>query len=101
MNMCSPRSARLVVLTIAAFVASQMALAAQQPQPTDANVNTAQTPVDSGSFLDEMVELADRTQIMERLSGDIDGWYPRLGGMTRGSGFALGPGALVQHALQV
>jgi hypothetical protein len=29
---------------------------------------------------------------MERLNGDIDGWYPRLGGMTRGGGFAFGPG---------
>jgi len=27
-----------------------------------------------------------------RLSGDVDGWYARLGGMTRGSGFAIGPG---------
>lgn len=41
---------------------------------------------------DAAEEFADKTQILERLSGEIDGWYPRLGGMTRGSGFALGPG---------
>ena len=41
---------------------------------------------------DRAEAIADKTQILERLSGEIDGWYPRLGGMTRGSGFALGPG---------
>jgi outer membrane protein assembly factor BamA len=29
---------------------------------------------------------------MKRLNGDVDGWYPRFGGMTRGGGFAVGPG---------
>jgi hypothetical protein len=32
------------------------------------------------------------TQLIERLNGDVDGWYPRIGRMTRGSGFAVGPG---------
>jgi hypothetical protein len=31
-------------------------------------------------------------KLLERLNGEIDGWYPRLGGITRGSGFAGGPG---------
>jgi len=31
-------------------------------------------------------------QLLPRLNGEIDGWYPRLGGITRGSGFAVGPG---------
>jgi hypothetical protein len=39
-----------------------------------------------------MREWAERHQLIERLSGDVDGWYPRLGGMTRGSGFSIGPG---------
>jgi hypothetical protein len=49
-----------------------------------------------GSFFDQLrakgEKIAEDTQIIERLNGDIDGWYPRLGGMTRGGGFALGPG---------
>jgi hypothetical protein len=45
-----------------------------------------------GGFVDRARNWAERTQIVERLNGDIDGWYPRLGGMTRGGGFAIGPG---------
>ena len=55
-----------------------------------------QEPVDDGSFFDKLrakgETIAEHTQLADRLSGDIDGWYPRLGGMTRGGGFALGPG---------
>ena len=32
------------------------------------------------------------TQILERLNGEVNGWYPRVGGITRGSGLAGGPG---------
>src|SRR5687768_9335301 len=46
---------------------------------------------DSG-FVDKVKQWAEDTRIVDRLSGDVDGWYPRLGGMTRGSGFAIGPG---------
>lgn len=35
---------------------------------------------------------AKQHQIVGRINGDVDGWYPRLGGITRGGGFALGPG---------
>ena len=52
----------------------------------------AQDSSDGDSFADKAKEWAERTQIVERLAGEVDGWYPRLGGMTRGSGFALGPG---------
>jgi outer membrane protein assembly factor BamA len=47
---------------------------------------------DADGFVEKAKEWAERTQIVERLSGEVDGWYPRLGGMTRGSGFAVGPG---------
>ena len=43
-------------------------------------------------FVDKAKQWADDHQLMERLNGDVDGWYPRLGGMTRGGGFAFGPG---------
>lgn len=32
------------------------------------------------------------TQLVGRINGEVDGWYPRLGSVTRGSGFAAGPG---------
>jgi len=44
------------------------------------------------TFVHTVREWAKNTQIIERLEGNVDGWYPRLGGMTRGSGFAVGPG---------
>ena len=87
------RCRTVVALIVTAVIAGPTASAAQQAEPTDVKVETAQEPVDRGdSFIDELREFADRTRIVERLNGDIDGWYPRLGGMTRGSGFALGPG---------
>ncbi len=49
-------------------------------------------PPDEAGFLEKAKEWAEDHQIMERLNGEVDGWYPRLGGMTRGSGFVLGPG---------
>jgi hypothetical protein len=35
---------------------------------------------------------AKNAQLFERMNGDVNGWYPRLGGITRGSGFAGGGG---------
>jgi outer membrane protein assembly factor BamA len=65
------------------------AVASEAPPP-GAEASAAQ---DSGDgFVDNAKDWAERTQIVERLNGDIDGWYPRLGGMTRGGGFAIGPG---------
>ena len=53
---------------------------------------TALPPTDEPGFVDKAKNWAQDHQLMERLNGDIDGWYPRLGGMTRGGGFAFGPG---------
>ena len=67
---------------------------AQEPRSSEADV-TASQAVESGSgdgFIAKAKRWADETQIVERISGDVDGWYPRLGGMTRGSGFSIGPG---------
>jgi hypothetical protein len=50
----------------------------------------AQEPKDS--FVDKAQDWVKEHQLMERLEGEVDGWYPRLGRMTRGGGFALGPG---------
>jgi outer membrane protein assembly factor BamA len=53
----------------------------------------AEAAQDSGDgFVGKAKNWAEEMQLVERLNGDIDGWYPRLGGMTRGGGFAIGPG---------
>ena len=59
---------------------------------TPAAAPAAQERAASGSFLDSAQRWAKDHQILERLSGEVDGWYPRFGGLTRGSGFGLGPG---------
>ena len=62
-------------------------------KPVELQVDLPQEPSDaSEGFVAKMRRIAAETQIMERMNGDVDGWYPRLGGMTRGSGFSLGPG---------
>ncbi|HET9194790.1 MAG TPA: hypothetical protein VFO21_18040, partial [Vicinamibacterales bacterium] len=61
--------------------------------PAQAAASTAvPPPQDEVGFIDKAKDWAQQHQILERLSGDVDGWYPRLGGMTRGGGFAVGPG---------
>ena len=84
------------VIALVAILATSTA-SAQQTEPQQAQpLETAAAPAaaqDSGDgFVDKAKDWAERTQIVERLNGDIDGWYPRLGGMTRGGGFAIGPG---------
>src|SRR5690606_35393074 len=65
------------------------AAGAQEQAPSEAAVTATQA---GEGFVDRARRLADETQIIERLNGDVDGWYPRVGGMTTGSGFAFGPG---------
>jgi outer membrane protein assembly factor BamA len=74
------------MLGLAVALVSSAAEAQQSPPP--------QNPEGSGApgFVESARRWADEHQIIERLNGDVDGWYPRLGGMTRGGGFALGPG---------
>jgi outer membrane protein assembly factor BamA len=82
-----------VALAIAVIVGPAAALAQQTNEPAELKVEAAQES--SGNpegFVAKMRRVADEMQLEERLNGEIDGWYPRLGGMTRGSGFAIGPG---------
>jgi outer membrane protein assembly factor BamA len=69
---------------------------AQDPPPappiTTGTTESTEATQDQPGFMQKARRWAERTQIAERLSGEIDGWYPRLGGMTRGSGFSIGPG---------
>ncbi len=49
-------------------------------------------PAGEPTFVDKAREGMDETKIIERLEGTADGWYPRFGGIRRGSGFGGGPG---------
>jgi hypothetical protein len=98
--MLSGRFVTSVVITVALV---QSSARAQAPAQTTASVtrtapaestngnDEADAAQDSG-FVDKAKQWAERTRIVDRLSGEVDGWYPRLGGMTRGSGFGIGPG---------
>src|SRR5688572_25882677 len=84
-----------ILATTSAAYAQQSGAAAEPSQPREAIAADAapEAAQDSGdSLTDKAKNWAERSQIVERLNGDVDGWYPRLGGMTRGGGFALGPG---------
>jgi outer membrane protein assembly factor BamA len=81
---------------LGALLTAGLAAAPASAQDTSAQdtaaSNAVPEPQDEGGFVDKARNWADRHQIVGRLNGDVDGWYPRLGGMTRGGGFAIGPG---------
>jgi hypothetical protein len=83
-------SAAAVIATPAAY--AQNAAGAQQPTEIRTEAVPPQEAPTGEGFVDKMKRIAEELQIAERLNGDVDGWYPRLGGMTTGSGFAFGPG---------
>src|SRR5688572_17086077 len=94
--MAMPKCFQCVFAALLAVLATSTANA-QQRDPQDGSTQTvgsAAAPAqdDDEGFVTKARSWADKTQIVERLNGDVDGWYPRLGGMTRGSGFAIGPG---------
>ena len=83
----------LAALTPPSTAYAQDAVPTEPPREAVAVEAAAAAAQDSGEgFADKAKDWANRTQIVDRLNGDIDGWYPRLGGMTRGGGFAIGPG---------
>ena len=84
------RRLRIVTLCVPFALASSMA-EAQDPDPVAVSA-APQAPDSGGGFVGGARRWADKHQIIGRLNGDVDGWYPRLGGMTRGGGFAFGPG---------
>jgi surface antigen Omp85-like protein len=80
----------LVVVLIAPTAHAQQGNTSTPPEKV-ATGTAATDPASDSSFVTTAKDWAKRTQIIERLQGDVDGWYPRFG-ITRGSGFALGPG---------
>jgi len=80
------------VVLVAATAHAQQAPESTPPEKVVVDKTTSDHGGDAdSSFIDTARQWAKQTQILERLQGDIDGWYPRLG-ITRGSGFAIGPG---------
>jgi hypothetical protein len=81
------------ITTLAVAIVVGMPAAAPAQQPADAAVETQAPAAGVGeSVVGRIRRIADEWQLVERLDGSVDGWYPRFGGMTTGSGFALGPG---------
>jgi hypothetical protein len=78
------------------LVVTLSARAIHAQQPTDAPLAVVEPQEPGGGSDDGYVERTRRwaknAQVFERLSGSTDGWYPRFGGMTRGSGLTIGPG---------
>jgi hypothetical protein len=66
--------------------------------PTSSSISSeATTAIDATgtvhrTFIDAVRHWAIESHIVDRLQGSADGWYPRIGSITRGSGLALGPG---------
>ncbi len=107
-------SGRFAIAVVVSAVLVHASVLAQEPpqtsnpqEPTQTNTTvTRKAPADSTNgndeadaarsqepgFIDKVKQWAEDTRIVDRLNGDVDGWYPRLGGMTRGSGFGIGPG---------
>jgi hypothetical protein len=81
--------AGVVTAALLNAAAYAQAPAGQTSSPAAGSEDAAQDEV---GFVRKARQWVERTQIVERLNGDIDGWYPQLGGMTRGSGFSIGPG---------
>ena len=88
----TPRtSAGWLTFALGAMLAFGQSSASAQQTDEPAARQEAQGGAPEG-FVGKLRRIADETQILDRINGDIDGWYPRLGGMTTGSGIALGPG---------
>jgi hypothetical protein len=85
---------RLAVSAVTLALVCASGASAQEPaaSPGERATTQEQAPEGGSGFVAKLRRLAEEKQIVERLNGEIDGWYPRFGGITRGSGLALGPG---------
>jgi len=91
--------ARAWVFALGLVAFASVAHAQQQSTETPAAAIDQRGPAaparrqpDEPSFADKARQWADDTQIMGRIAGTVDGWYPRFGGLTSGSGLGVGPG---------
>lgn len=93
-------TSKAVVMALVGALACATSTSAQVPETTDAS-STAQrvdpvtvTPPapSSPGVLKRMRNWEKDVQLLDRMAGNVDGWYPRIGGITRGSGVAGGAG---------
>jgi len=70
--------------------------------PAGAEAPAQASPPERPSFRQRMQGWVRDVQLLERINATVDGWYPRIGGITRGSSFSGGGGyrtPLVNDAL--
>jgi hypothetical protein len=84
----------LALVVLAASGVSAQTDPANPDAATPPPVAPTDGPAEGGTrgIMGRMRAWTEKSQLLARLNGDVDGWYPRLGGITRGSGFAAGPG---------
>lgn len=89
-----PRRTVLRALTLAVLVLSLAVTAtAQDRSGDDAPRDASAMPPDDGEgFIDKARQFARNSPLLGRIFGSDEGVYLRFGGMTTGSGMALGPG---------
>jgi hypothetical protein len=90
------RAFALVATVVLGATAAHAQQTSESPTPpsaaADRSAAATQDVAPDRTFVDTARDWLKESQILERIEGDVDGWYPRIGGITRGSGFALGPG---------
>src|SRR3712207_3902887 len=87
---------RCNILFLAALVAVATPVAApetrtqaiEQQVPEKAKALQPYTP----GKIERAMIYVEENNLLRRLSARPEGWYPRLGGLTTGSGFSIGPG---------
>lgn len=85
-----PLTLALAMMAVASAVAAQETREAAIAQEIRAK-STQLEPYQPGRLEKTMIFIEENS-LLQRLTGRPDGWYPRLGGLTTGSGFAIGPG---------
>jgi outer membrane protein assembly factor BamA len=88
---------RAVMFVLGLLMTMAPGASAQQSTTVSADERQAGTlpppePEPEPSLVDKARQWADDTEIIERMDGTTDGWYPRFGGIRRGSGLGGGPG---------
>jgi hypothetical protein len=83
---------RAAAVIAAVLCSSAVTVSESAAQDVQSQADAPAQEESGGGFAAKVQDWAKKHQIVERLNGEIDGWYPRIGGMTRGGGFALGPG---------
>ena len=95
-------AAALLLLWLPGMAAPAMAQETRRELLEQRRTERAQElkPYEPGK-LEAAVMWVERGQLIERWTSGYDGWYPRVGSITRGGGFAVGAGYRQHLGLQV